>query len=104
MGVRYDLETGQKLSFLLLQFNDKLTALAQFRASQRSSMLDCNPGQWQGTARDQFENGGGGFGGGYASEQQQINGLASIALRIKGQVDHANDQATHSVPGPSGYR
>lgn len=93
VAIRYDVEAGENLSSLLAQLNDKLTALAQLRAGQRSSLLDSNPGRWRGTARNQFENGGGQFGNGYASQQQLLNGLASSALRIKGQVDQANQEA-----------
>lgn len=93
VAIRYDIIAGENLSSLLAQLNDKLTALAQLRAGQRASLLDCSPGQWQGTARNQFENGGGQFGHGYTSEQHLLNGLASSALRIKGQVDQANQEA-----------
>ncbi|MGD0240122.1 MAG: hypothetical protein ABSB59_07320 [Streptosporangiaceae bacterium] len=93
-GVRYDLDAGENLSSLLAQLNDKLTGLAQLRAGQRASGLDCQPGQWKGIARGQFEDGGGPFGRGYWTEQAALTGLASTALRIKGQVDQANQQFT----------
>jgi hypothetical protein len=92
IAVRYDLEAGENLSSLLAQLNDKVTAFAQYRAGLRASQLDCTPGQWQGTARDQFENGGGQFGDGYASQQRALQGMADEALRIKGQVDQANQE------------
>ena len=91
--VNYDVGAGEYLSTLLAQLSDKLTALAQLRASRRSAQLDCDPGQWRGTARDRFESGGGEFGSGYAVTQRQLTDLASAALRIKGQVDQANQDA-----------
>lgn len=102
VAFRYDIDVGEKLSTILAQLNDKLTAFAQLRAGQRSTLLDCDPGQWQGTARNQFESGGGRFGDGYVSQQQAINGLADIALRIKGQVDQANQEAIDAQLKSSG--
>jgi uncharacterized protein YukE len=87
VAIRYDVDAGEQLSSLLAQLNDKLTALAQLRASLRSSQLDCNPGQWQGTARHQFEDD-------YASQQYRLGQLADTALTIKNQVDQANQQAS----------
>lgn len=91
--VNYDVGAGEYLSTLLAQLNDKLTALAQLRVSRRSAQLDCAPGQWRGTARDRFESGGGEFGSGYAVAQRQLTDLASAALRIKGLLDQANQDA-----------
>jgi hypothetical protein len=101
--VNYDVGAGEYLSTLLAQLNDKLRALAELRASRRSAQLDCDPGQWRGTARGCFENGGGEFaiGTGYAFAQQQLADLASAALRIKGQVDQANQDAIDAQRKPA---
>lgn len=99
--VNYDVGAGEYLSMLLAQLNDKLTALAELRAGRRSAQLDCDPGQWRGTARDHFESGGAEFGSGYAVAQRQLTDLASKALRIKAQVDQANQDAIDAQRRPT---
>jgi hypothetical protein len=83
--IRYDITAGDDLSSYLAKLNDMLSALAQSRASLLSSKLDCNPGQWQGTARNDYDID-------YASQQQRLGQLANTALTIKSQVDKANQQ------------
>lgn len=98
VALRYDVTAGENLSSLLAQLNDKLGALGQLRGALCSGpstgLLDCDPGQWRGNARNQFDNGGGPFDTGYLAQQQQLGSLGALALQIQSQVDQANQQYT----------
>lgn len=84
--VVYDFNAADALSKALGLAYDKIKALAELRAGQRTVQLNQIAREWRGGKRQTFDSE-------FNAQQAALGRLAQEVLGIKGKVDHATSQA-----------
>ncbi|ADI05921.1 hypothetical protein SBI_02800 [Streptomyces bingchenggensis BCW-1] len=84
--VVYDFNAADALSKALGLAYDKITALAELRAGQRTAQLEQVGREWRGGKRQQFDSE-------FNAQQAALGRLAKEVIGIQAKVNHATDQA-----------